>query len=300
MRDHAIVRPRFWTQGTGKELRHDAQAQRMALYLMSAPASNMLGLYYLPLWTLQNELGYDSVQGAFDTLQRVQKTGFAVYDHPSEHVFVVNLAHEQVGAVLKAGDHRRTGIRKQLAQYEKCPLYLRFLERYAEPYGLVDLLEKTRQPAAVQAAAKDPQKPLSSQDQDQDQDQDQVLRARESEPTPAALQEWHGILGEACAARKRATPKVTRAQGWQLAGHVRDIARTHGVSFRTAANALIDASIGAPDGRFAFVALGLDPLASKARDVARIGFVPPADSDQYGKGTELTDLFGDDAPARPA
>ena len=58
MRDYAIVSPRFWIGTTGRELRRlGPEVQVVALYLLTAPHSNMIGLYYLPIPTLCHETG---------------------------------------------------------------------------------------------------------------------------------------------------------------------------------------------------------------------------------------------------
>ena len=50
MRDYAKVMPTFWTGETGKAIRRRGpEGVICALYLMSSPASNMLGLYYQPI-----------------------------------------------------------------------------------------------------------------------------------------------------------------------------------------------------------------------------------------------------------
>ena len=59
MRDYSRVSPRFWTGKTGRAIRRsDCDAALVvALYLMTAPTSNMIGLYYLPLITIAHETG---------------------------------------------------------------------------------------------------------------------------------------------------------------------------------------------------------------------------------------------------
>ena len=162
MRDHAIVSPQFWIGETGRRLREaGADAQRLALYLISCPNSNMIGLYYLPLPTLCHELGI-SKEGASKALRRVCATGFASYDAPSETVFVTEMARFQIGEPLSPTDKRVKGVARQVAEMRKSPLCRDFAERYRVSFCLPDdLLDEA------------PSKPLRSQDQDQDQDQGQ-------------------------------------------------------------------------------------------------------------------------------
>jgi len=50
MRDFAKVCGQFWIGETGRKLRAAGRdAQTVALYLITCPSANMLGLYYLPL-----------------------------------------------------------------------------------------------------------------------------------------------------------------------------------------------------------------------------------------------------------
>jgi hypothetical protein len=50
MRDYAKVAPTFWNGETGKKIRElGRDAQVVALYLITCPSSNWIGLYYLPL-----------------------------------------------------------------------------------------------------------------------------------------------------------------------------------------------------------------------------------------------------------
>ena len=59
MREYAKVSPTFWTGDTGRSLRGDPDAQRVAFYLLTCSNANMIGLYYLPLPTLCHEIGID-------------------------------------------------------------------------------------------------------------------------------------------------------------------------------------------------------------------------------------------------
>ena len=64
MRAYGKVLPRFWTGETGKALRTlGAEAQVVAMYLVTGPSASWLGLYYLPMPTLCHETGR-GLQGA--------------------------------------------------------------------------------------------------------------------------------------------------------------------------------------------------------------------------------------------
>ncbi len=179
MRDYSKVVPSFWTGETGKRIRKAGQnAQIVALYLMTAPGSNMLGWYYLPLPVLAHETGM-TLEEASKALESLFEVGFAQYDHESEYVFLPRMAHYQIGSSLTVGkdgpDKRVVGIKKQLETLRKNPFFNQFLELYREAYHLHDV-----------SPSEAPQKPLRCQDQDQDQDQDQ--RAVEQEQEQGSVQ----------------------------------------------------------------------------------------------------------------
>lgn len=171
MRDHAIVSPQFWTGETGRALRRDPDAQRIALYLMTCPNANMIGLYYLPIPLICHEVGIDE-EGAIKGLARLSQVHFSAYDPPSETVFVFNMARYQIGESLDHKDNRYKGVLRMLGQVKNSPFYNDFLALYGEVYGL-DLQPITR-------PSQDPPKPLHSPlvgglfiDQDQEQDKEQ-------------------------------------------------------------------------------------------------------------------------------
>jgi hypothetical protein len=135
MRDFGKVSPMFWTGKTGKELRGHPEAQIVALYLMTCPHSNMLGIYQLPKLYLWHETGL-SVEGASKGLQRCIDVGFCQYDEESETVFVVEMGAHQVGEVLKPSDLRTKGIHRQYLLYADAPLGRAFFDRYGNDWSL--------------------------------------------------------------------------------------------------------------------------------------------------------------------
>ena len=88
MRDYAKVSPAFWMGETGRKLRGmGSEVQLVALYLLTSPSANMIGLYYLPIPVLCHETGM-SREGASKALRRAFEGGFASYDEASETVWV--------------------------------------------------------------------------------------------------------------------------------------------------------------------------------------------------------------------
>ena len=97
MRDYARVSPAFWTGDTGRALRKaGTDAQLMALYVLTCPSANMIGLYYLPLPTIAFETGM-SIKGASKALERLSCAGFAYFDFSDSLIWVPQMARYQIG-----------------------------------------------------------------------------------------------------------------------------------------------------------------------------------------------------------
>jgi hypothetical protein len=146
MRDHASIAPTFWTRGTGKRLRGDTEAQLVALYLMSSPATSMVGIFHLALPTMCHETGLDR-EGALKGLARCTAEAFAFWDEDEEIVFIPALARHQVGERMSIGkngnpDKRILGVKRALAPFKGHRFYDMFLERYADAYLLTDLFDE--------------------------------------------------------------------------------------------------------------------------------------------------------------
>lgn len=136
MRDYAIISPRFWNGATGREIRRlGVNAQVVALYLMTCPSSNMIGLYYLPITLIAHEVAL-SFEGASEALQSLSEAGFCTYDHETEMVWVFEMARYQIAESLSPKDNRVKGIQGMLKSCVKTKLLQGFLERYQECFHL--------------------------------------------------------------------------------------------------------------------------------------------------------------------
>ena len=179
MRDYSKVSPAFWAGETGRQLRGQANPQRVGFYLFTCPASNMIGLYYLPLPTLLHEVGITK-QGASKALRRLSEVGFAFYDTASEYVWVPEMACFQIGETLTMKDNRQKGVLRELENHRKCPFFNAFLDRYGEAYNL-----------DVERVSEAPSKPLRSQEQEQEKEQEQDEESARSDsgesPSPVIL-----------------------------------------------------------------------------------------------------------------
>jgi len=137
VRHYAQLRPQFWTGETGRALRTEAKEARIvAVYLMSAPGANLIGLYYLPTVTICHETGLtaDEVAAALAVLDRLN---FAHYDPRLEVVWVVEMAAHQVGETLKPQDKRAAAVAGELAAYRRSGLHARFVARYGESFSIL-------------------------------------------------------------------------------------------------------------------------------------------------------------------
>lgn len=135
MREFGKVSPMFWTGKTGKELRGHPEAQIVAMYLMTCPHSNMIGVYHLPRLYLCHETGL-SLDAGNKGLQKCIEAGFCQYDDDTETMFVVEMAAHQIGETLKPGDRRADGIRRQVTTIASPAISRAFLDRYADAYEL--------------------------------------------------------------------------------------------------------------------------------------------------------------------
>lgn len=192
MRKYGTITPMFWTRGSGRELRGDAPAQVLALYLMTCPASSMCGIYYLPSIIMAHETGlpHDVVTRS---LERLATLDIAHHDPLADMVWVPGLAHWQIGPELKVSDNRRWPLLEELDKVGKHPFLDAFYERYSDSYHLSDTTRRKQQAKGRSGAKPDGgvQLPLTPplppgvdkgfsrmrahalQDQEQDQEQDQ-------------------------------------------------------------------------------------------------------------------------------
>jgi hypothetical protein len=167
MRDYGKVRPAFWTGDTGRELRAAGRdAQLVALYLMTGPSANMIGLYHLPMPLLCHHTGLTR-EGASKALRRVCETGFCLFEGSTETIFVPQMARIQIGETLKVKDNRHKAVLKELRNWRKSPFLRDFYRLYGTDYNLPDDLPFEA-----------PSKPLRSQEQEQEQEQE-----KEQEPS---------------------------------------------------------------------------------------------------------------------
>lgn len=183
MRDFAKVSPQFWTGRTGKDIRAMGRdCQVLALYLITCPNANMIGLYYLPIPTMAHEIG-SPFEGASKALRRLSEGAFCAYDEDSEVVWVREMARFQIGDALHANDKRIEGIRRELDALPKSYLISEFRDRYRRQFHLGE--EAPSKP--LRSPSQGPSEPLRSQETEkeieketQTETQTETSRARPS------------------------------------------------------------------------------------------------------------------------
>lgn len=199
MRDYGMVSPRFWIGETGRKLRKLPDAQRVAMYLLTAPMADMTGVFYCPVATILNDVGapceplaYPSkglstpsegsltpldrgFEGVKKALLTLQELGFCVYDFESEYVFVKEMARWQIAPKLKPSDNRSKGLRKTVENMPN-PMRARFIARYNEDFALgfdeQEVEKMISERGGLISHSEAPCKALPSQEQEQEQEQD--------------------------------------------------------------------------------------------------------------------------------
>lgn len=160
MRDYSKFGPRFWSGETGKWLRTQGRDhQVVGVYLFTCPMANMIGLYYLNLATLVDEVGHIDREGALKVLRSLSEGGYATFDEATSTVFVVEMAKHQIGERLAKRDNRHKAVVKELEQYRKCPFFNAFLDRYADAYELESVRRNGENSKALARGLQAPSKP---------------------------------------------------------------------------------------------------------------------------------------------
>ena len=136
MRDYGKVAPQFWTGQTGKALKAGGpEAVIVAMYLMTSPHANMIGIYYLPQLYLAHETGL-GVDGAAKGLRVCVEAGFCAYDEDAETIFVPRMASYQVAESLSVKDNRRIAVLRELDSVGSSEFADMFRQLYATPFCL--------------------------------------------------------------------------------------------------------------------------------------------------------------------
>jgi hypothetical protein len=182
MRDYGVVSPKFWIGETGKALRGNAPAQVLALYLMTCPHANMIGVFHCPVLYMAHETGL-GMEGASKALQSLIEAGYCTYEASSETVFVHRMAAYQIAESLKPGDNRVKGAEREWQNISSPKLKSAFFAMYSVAFHL---------PKKQEAASplESPSKPLASQEQEQEQEQEKKAPSAKSPRGCALREDW--------------------------------------------------------------------------------------------------------------
>lgn len=177
MREYAKIVPKMWHGKTMKALRKHPEALIVAMYLMTSPSSNMLGLFAQPVMYMAYETGL-GIEGASKGLHVCVDAGFCSYDEESEFVFVHEMASYQIASELNPKDKQCVGIQKAYDALPENPFLEAWHDRYAAAFHLVN---KRKNDGGKQGAYQAPSMPHRSQEQEQEQEQEKDPSSLRSE-----------------------------------------------------------------------------------------------------------------------
>ena len=176
MRDYSKVSPQFWVGATGKKIRKQGvDTQLLALYLMTSPHANMLGLYHLPVAYICADTGIP-FQGAIEGLQSLENVGFCAYDDEAETVWVYEMATYQVGESLSPNDNQCKGVQNEYNKVAENRFLYEFYDKYKGSFNL-------KNQRGITSPCKAPYNPLGSQEQEQEQEQEQKQEQEQAAST---------------------------------------------------------------------------------------------------------------------
>lgn len=139
MRNYSRLSSRFWTGASGRAMRGKPHVQLVALYLISAPGSSWIGIFYVAVPAVAHELGLTiaQVREAVDELGRLR---VAHYDNAAELVWIPEMARWQIAETLSRSDSKHKGVVNDLMPFLRIghPFAGAFLTRYKGPFNIAD------------------------------------------------------------------------------------------------------------------------------------------------------------------
>lgn len=145
-RSYAKIFTGKWRSRSFRTLRGNPWAIVLQDYLMSCPASEMSGVFYMPKYLIEGELGipHDELENAIRILEEADFCRF--YD--DEYVFVFNMARYQIADALSPDDNRWKSLMRDI---EEMPDNIRreFIIRYNDDFNLgYRIIRKAAEPTA--------------------------------------------------------------------------------------------------------------------------------------------------------
>ncbi len=183
-REYTRLDSQFWIGDTGRRLRSaGTDAQLVALYLLSSPHSNMLGVYYVSVISIAHETGL-TFEAASKGLQGCIEANFCSFDGASEFVWVHEMARHQIADFLSETDKRAKGIQNAYDRLPENPWLAAFFDRYAKAFNMQrKRIPKGGCPSPFDGTSDAPSEPHRSQAQEQEQEQEQA-QAQALKPNP--------------------------------------------------------------------------------------------------------------------
>ena len=97
----------FWSERQVEAFRTcDLKTKMLAIYLMTSPFGNKLGLYYLPLDMMRHHTGL-SLQAVKKALTELNRRRFCFYDYEYHFVWIFDFIHTQIKFPLTSKGFRR-------------------------------------------------------------------------------------------------------------------------------------------------------------------------------------------------
>jgi hypothetical protein len=194
MRPYSKVAPRYWTGQLSEKLAGDPVGHVVALYLMTCPAGNMIGMFNLRPREIAGAIGLplrgaDTAEGCCTSVEgalaKLEALGFVELDRELGIIWVVKFAgHDTPAPITKPGDPKPAAVRKQLAEINPTsPLYERWLLRWGSHFRVVVPKKNgtpthTNEGVVVEWGSSGGRVGGYSQDQEQEQKQEQKNKGR--------------------------------------------------------------------------------------------------------------------------
>lgn len=159
--NYGVVKPSFWTGATGRALRRDVDAQVVALYLMTSPHANIIGVFRCPIGYIAAETGRP-IEGASKGLLKLVEMGFCTVDPEAETVWVHEMARFQIGDSLKGADKRVKHVARFFAEIENIRIKWAFFEKYGTAFQLIQPSDPKPLDGPIAGASKGIRSPIEA------------------------------------------------------------------------------------------------------------------------------------------
>jgi len=136
MRDYSKICPEFWNSNIVTNARlGDSSEMLVALYLMTAPASNALGLYRCPIPLIAHDTRM-TIKQASEAIESLYCRSFLEFDDEKSVVYVKKMAISNIGPELKARDKRVIHVKRELELCASGYLKQLFISDYNSLFNL--------------------------------------------------------------------------------------------------------------------------------------------------------------------